>query len=104
MRGVRVTRGLALAALAAASACLFGAPSALAEEFSVQTLHFDTVVGPDHNKHCNVIGALYRPDSATANHPAPAILTTNGFGGSKDDQAEVARNAAGAGYVVLSYS
>ncbi len=44
------------------------------------------------------------PKSATRRHPAPAILTTNGFGGSKDDQADIGRSAASRGYVVLSYS
>ena len=34
----------------------------------------------------------------------PAILTTNGFGGSKDDQAGIGKAFAGRGYVVLSYS
>jgi len=37
-------------------------------------------------------------------HPAPAILTTNGFGGSKADQAGLGRAYAAKGYVVLSYS
>ncbi len=36
--------------------------------------------------------------------PAPAILTTNGFGGSKDDQKKTAEFYASQGYVVLSYS
>ena len=30
---------------------------------------------------------LYTPDGASRTTPAPAVLTTNGFGGSKDDQA-----------------
>jgi ABC-2 type transport system ATP-binding protein len=34
----------------------------------------------------------------------PAILTTNGFGGSKDDQADLGKWAASHGYAVLSYS
>jgi ABC-2 type transport system ATP-binding protein len=34
----------------------------------------------------------------------PAILATNGFGGSKDDQAGIGRYFASTGYVVLSYS
>ena len=51
-----------------------------------------------------MIGDLYKPASATRANPAPAILTTNGFGGSKDDQAKLARAFAARGYVVLSYS
>ncbi len=34
----------------------------------------------------------------------PAILTTNGFGGSKDDQAGIGKAFAARGYAVLSYS
>ena len=70
----------------------------------MKTLHFDTVVGPNDDLHCDVIGDLYRPSTATKDNPAPAILTTNGFGGSKDDQAKAAKAYAERGYVVLSYS
>src|SRR6266498_1044608 len=72
--------------------------------YTVKTLHFDTVVGPDDNVHCDVVGDLYKPDGASAANPAPAILTTNGFGGSKDDQADAGKAFAKRGYVVLSYS
>lgn len=91
-----VTAALVLVALA---------PSvASAESFTKRTLHFDTVVGPNNDQHCDVIGDLYKPAGASAATPAPAILTTNGFGGSKDDQADLATYAASHGYVVLSYS
>jgi ABC-2 type transport system ATP-binding protein len=53
---------------------------------------------------CEVAADLYVPPSATAASPAPAVLTTHGFGGSKADQATVARTLAGRGYVVLAYS
>jgi ABC-2 type transport system ATP-binding protein len=82
----------------------FGAGTASAADFDVTTMHFATTVGPANDQHCDVIGDLYKPTTATADHPAPAILTTNGFGGSKDDQADIAKVAAQRGYVVLSYS
>jgi hypothetical protein len=82
MRRRTLKRGFGLAALLASAGCLLSAGTASAEPFSVSTLHFDTVVGPSHDKHCDVVGDLYRPVSATRRHPAPAILTTNGFGGS----------------------
>ncbi len=90
----------------AAAAVAFGvlAGPAHAADFDVKTLHFDTTVGPAGDKHCDVVGDLYKPTTATAAHPAPAILTTNGFGGSKDDQKGFAELAAKRGYVVLSYS
>jgi predicted acyl esterase len=81
---------------------LSAAPTVTADPaFTVQTMHFDVVVGPNGDQHCDIVGDLYTP---TAGLPAPAILTTNGFGGSKDDQAGIARFAAANGYVVLSYS
>jgi len=47
---------------------------------------------------------LYKPNFADATHRVPAILTTNGFGGSKDDQAGLGKAFADHGYAVLSYS
>src|SRR4051812_43801501 len=99
-----------LRALATAAALITlgvsAAPAAAAPAgFDVKTLHFAVKVGPPGDrKDCDIVGDLYRPTTATATHPAPAILTTNGFGGSKDDQADFAKLAAGRGYVVLSYS
>jgi len=90
---------LGLGALAA-SAHAQAAPTG----YTIKTLHFDTVVGPNHDTHCDVVGDLYKPDAASSLNPAPAILTTNGFGGSKDGQATFAKAYAKRGYVVLSYS
>jgi putative CocE/NonD family hydrolase len=81
-----------------------GAASADGPPISVRTLHFDTVVGPKNDTRCDVVGDLYTPASATRANPAPAVLTTNGFGGSKDDQKAMATALAQHGYVVLSYS
>ena len=44
-----------------------------------------------------------RPAS-TAAAPAPALLATNGFGGTKDDQADLAQGFGEQGYVTLSYT
>src|SRR3954463_13322065 len=92
-------------AIAAAAVALgvFAGP-AYAADFDVTTLHWDVTTGPADDQHCDVVGDLYRPTTATAANPAPAILTTNGFGGSKDDQADMAKLAVSRGYVVLSYS
>ena len=73
--------------------------------FTVTTLHFEVSVGPKGaTQTCDIVGDVYRPASATKKHRAPAVLTTNGFGGSKNDQRGMARLLAGRGYVVLSYS
>ncbi|GAC1529332.1 MAG: hypothetical protein NVS2B6_17440 [Thermoleophilaceae bacterium] len=99
-----ISFGGSCAALLAAAALTLAAAPAHAESFSVKTLHFKVMVGPNNDQQCDIVGDLYRPASATAANPAPAILTTNGFGGSKDDQAALAKLAAARGYVVLSYS
>ncbi|MEA2272269.1 MAG: hypothetical protein QOI98_977 [Solirubrobacteraceae bacterium] len=98
-------KSLRRAALAAALLVIVvPAGAAQAESFSVKTLHFAVKTGPNDDVACDIVGDLYRPQSATAANPAPAILTTNGFGGSKDDQADFAKSFASRGYVVLSYS
>ncbi|GAB3299015.1 alpha/beta fold hydrolase [Geodermatophilus aquaeductus] len=47
---------------------------------------------------------LYLPASATADEPAPAVVLAHGFGGSKQSVADDARDLAGRGFVVLTYS
>jgi ABC-2 type transport system ATP-binding protein len=59
------------------------------------TITAQTASGP-----CDVEADLYLP----ARTPAPAILTTHGFGGAKADQAQIANTLAERGYVVLAYS
>ncbi|KEF05244.1 MULTISPECIES: CocE/NonD family hydrolase [Streptomyces] len=55
---------------------------------------------------CNLDADLYRPTGVDALHPAPAVVTTNGFGGSKSDGSTdaIARAFASRGYVALAYS
>lgn len=61
-------------------------------------------VGPGDSTACSIVGELFVPDAASASHPDPAILTTNGFGGSYTDQVPVSEMAARKGYVALAYS
>jgi predicted acyl esterase len=74
--------------------------------YTVTTLHVSTIIGPNDDISCDVVADLYLPDTATPETPAPAILTTHGFGRSKDDasQQAIGRTFAAQGYVVLSYS
>ena len=95
--------------LAAAAVSIAGvwapAPAPAASPgYTVTTLHFKTMVGPADDTPCDVIGDLYVPDDASSSNPKPAILMTNGFGGSKDDQAELSKMFALRGYVALTYS
>lgn len=91
-----------------ATLALLAAPTAAARAstvpFTVQTLHFDVQVGPAGTQRCDIVGDLYTPSDAAPSHRVPAILTTNGFGGSKNDQAPLAKLFAAHDYAVLSYS
>lgn len=75
-----------------------------AASFSTKELKLTTKVGPDDATTCVIDATLYTPNGVDAAHPAPAILTTNGFGGSKDSQAAIGAGYATHGYVVLAYS
>jgi len=75
--------------------------------FSTKAVKITVNVAPEgllKTKTCLVDADLYTPTGVDAAHPAPAILATNGFGGSKDDQAGLGKAFAAKGYVVLSYS
>ncbi len=99
----RLVRSVAAAAMALV-VCAGAATTAQAAAYRAQTLHFIVHVGPGNATACNIIGALYRPTAATEADPAPAVLTTNGFGGDYTDQEGLAANLATDGYVVLTYS
>lgn len=98
------------AALAAPTGAGAARRTAAAVTVTKRTLEFKTTgLGPNHDQSCNVEGDLYTPSTATAATPAPAILTTNGFGGNKDGggatgNAAFAMTFAQQGYVTLSYS
>nr|WP_246102913.1 CocE/NonD family hydrolase [Streptomyces piniterrae] len=94
---------LAATALAAPLALAAPAASDAADPYSVTALKVTVRAGDGD---CTVDADLYRPSGAGAAHPAPAVLTTNGFGGNKSDGATAASAKALAtrGYVVLAYS
>ena len=97
---------IATALTAAAASALVGASPTVAAtpSYTVRTLHFLVHTDPKGGTPCDIIGDLYTPRSASPTHRVPAILTTNGFGGSKDDQAGIGKAFASRGYEVLSYS
>jgi ABC-2 type transport system ATP-binding protein len=53
---------------------------------------------------CTIDADLYKPHGASPSARVPAILTSNGFGGSKADQAGLGEAFAKRGYAVLSYT
>ncbi len=98
---------LALALLLTAPIAAVSTAQAAAPAVTVQALKITTTVAPEGlagNTTCVVDADLYTPAGVDKAHPAPAILTTNGFGGSKGDQAGLGKAYAAKGYVVLSYS
>ncbi|MGW3091440.1 CocE/NonD family hydrolase [Streptomyces sp. NPDC001108] len=108
--GYRTTsrRSLAWVAGAALAAplVLTGAARATADGaggYTVTPLKFTVRAG---GRSCTVDADLYRPAGADAGHPAPAVLATNGFGGSKSDGTTdaIGKAFASRGYVGLVYS
>lgn len=95
---------LLVLALLAPLVALSGGTAAAAPAFTVRTLHFKVLVGPAGEQTCDVVGDVYVPSTASSTRRVPSVLTTNGFGGSKNDQADAASALATRGYVVLSYS
>jgi predicted acyl esterase len=95
-----------LTATALGLAGLAAAPGASAADPTITTteLQFEVTVGPNDDQTCLIDADLHVPSTAAAVTPAPAILTTNGFGGSKDDQDGAGQAFGREGYVVLSYT
>ncbi|MEV0320946.1 alpha/beta fold hydrolase [Streptomyces sp. NPDC050659] len=91
------------AALAAPLAFAAPAPASSTGQYTVTALKFTVEAG---GRSCTVDADLYRPAGVDAAHPAPAVLSTNGFGGSKSDGGTAAAGKAFAerGYVGLVYS
>jgi putative CocE/NonD family hydrolase len=91
------------AAAALASPLVCAAPASATGQYTVTALKFTVQAG---GRSCTVDADLYRPAGVDAAHTAPAVLTTNGFGGSKSDGSTAATGKAFAqrGYVGLVYS
>ncbi|MFD9907009.1 CocE/NonD family hydrolase [Streptomyces sp. NPDC059063] len=92
-----------LVAAPAAGGTARGEGGAGTERFTVTPLTFTVEAG---GRTCAVDADLYRPAGVDRAHPAPAVLTTNGFGGSKTEAstAAIGKGFAERGYVGLVYS
>ena len=93
-------RLLALVALAIA----ISAPAASAAEPAKRALTFDVMVGPANDVPCTITADLYTPAGASKAHPVPAVMGTNGFGGSKSDFDKLAPAYAKRGYAFFAFS
>ncbi|MFH9586294.1 CocE/NonD family hydrolase [Streptomyces luteogriseus] len=104
-RRVPRTRALLALALGAALAVplTLTPPATAADAYTVTPLKFTVRAG---GRTCTVDADLYRPAGVDRDHPAPAVLGTNGFGGSKADGSTdtIGKAFATRGYVSLVYS
>src|SRR3954447_955742 len=78
--------------------------SASAAEPSKRALSFDVTVGPGNDTPCTITADLYTPAGVSSSHPVPAVMGTNGFGGSKSDFDKLGPAYARRGYAFLAYS
>ncbi|WP_232806955.1 alpha/beta fold hydrolase [Geodermatophilus chilensis] len=100
--GARATYAALLLLLTLAVAGLLPVPpAAAAEEVAAEEARVPVGTGADA---AELDTTLYLPAAATADEPAPAVVLAHGFGGSKESVADDARDLAGRGYVVLTYS
>ncbi|WP_394721315.1 CocE/NonD family hydrolase [Streptomyces sp. M41] len=99
----RASLALVLGATLTAPLALTAPSAAATGQFTVTALKFTVRAG---ERTCTVDADLYRPAGVDAAHRAPAVLATNGFGGSKSDGSTDAIGKAFAqrGYVSLIYS
>ncbi|MZF84485.1 CocE/NonD family hydrolase [Streptomyces sp. SID5643] len=90
-------------ALGAALALPLAPPAPAADTYTLTPLKFTVRAG---GRTCTVDADLYRPAGVDRDHPAPAVLGTNGFGGSKSDGSTdtIGKAFAQRGYVSLIYS
>ena len=105
-RPVRLCLATALVAAPLAIVTAAAPAHAAAPTVTVTTYDFKTSYTTSGGlvRECNVVGDLYVPSDASPTHRVPAILTTNGFSGSKADQAGVGTAEGAQDYITLSYS
>lgn len=96
-----------LTTVALAASTLAAVSHASTPSYRVKALTITTrvpVAGTLGTTACVVDADLYTPRGVDRRHPAPAILATHGYGGSKASLVSLARGYLAEGYVVLAYS
>ncbi|UOY01122.1 CocE/NonD family hydrolase [Blastococcus sp. PRF04-17] len=100
----RAATALLTAALTAGGLAALAPSASAATEIVPRDLTITvTDLGPE-KRTCHIDADLYVPPGVTRQRPGPALLVTNGFGGTKDDQADLAQGFGEHGYVTLSYT
>src|SRR3954449_6167592 len=94
---------LTTSVLTAAGMAVLAPPASAADIVARDLTITVTHLGPE-DRTCQIDADLYVPAGVTAAHPGPAVLATNGFGGTKGDQADFAQGFGERGYVTLSYT
>ena len=81
-------------------------PAARGPGYAAESVSATVHVGPGRATPCTIVGELLVPGGVDGHHPAPVVVTTNGFGGSWNDTTTLgaAQAAAAFGYVGLTYS
>lgn len=100
----RAATVLLTAALTSAGLAAITPPAAAAGD--IQPIDLTITVkdlGPE-GRTCKIDADLYVPAGVSKANRAPALLATNGFGGTKEDQADLAQGFGEKGYVTLSYT
>jgi ABC-2 type transport system ATP-binding protein len=99
----RATTVLLTAALTTGGLAALAPPASAADIVPRNLTVTVTNIGPEHRT-CRIDADLYVPARVNASRRAPALLATNGFGGTKEDQADLAQGFGEQGYVTLSYT
>ena len=100
----RAATALLTAALTAGALAALAPSAAAADDIEPRDLTITvTNLGPE-KRTCEIDADLYVPAGVTRSRPGPALLVTNGFGGTKEDQADLAQGFGEHGYVTLSYT
>lgn len=99
----RVATVLLSTTLTAGAAVGLAPPAAAADIVPRDLTITVTGIGPEQRT-CRIDADLYVPAGVDATNPGPALLATNGFGGTKEDQADLAQGFGEHGYVTLSYT
>jgi len=60
--------------------------------------------GPAGDEPVDLDTTIYLPKAASAAHPVPAVLLAHGFGGTKNSVSQDAKDLAGLGYAVLTWT
>ncbi|HEV7196232.1 MAG TPA: CocE/NonD family hydrolase, partial [Pedococcus sp.] len=100
----RAAAALLTSVLAAGGVAALSAPASATGTITPRALWITVKnLGPEHRT-CRIDADLYVPAGVDSAHRAPSILATNGFGGTKADQADLAQGMGAQGYVTLSYT